>query len=313
MPHDDRATGRPSDDVYTVSYVTGGSFSESGLEPYCCDTTQIDLSDVMVSPVPSPTSTRESPDDLFASEYQMILGELPPRSMRTIEELQGVVHGVMMGGARYSVGASDEEPEGALELRSCSRYITEDEKLVGWMSYRDVASGEFVIPNLALLERYDQYLHRDEIEDSDRYERFFAGEARVLIVGGAEEGSIDIFATPECEPELVEHFLVAIRGAPQASLLHHLWLRELERFLGVSMEGFEIESLGDFMRDDVVTRCVSHTDGFGESSILLQISPQDPEDQIFQEMFGRPTLECAMIMCRREATPWMRPRFEWRR
>ena len=311
MPHDDRATGRSPDDLQNVSYVTAGSVVGADFGSYRCDTTQIDLSDVTVSPVVSPQAIRESPDDLFASEYRMVLGDRPSRSMRTIEELQGLVHGVMMAGERYSFQESEGGDRGVLELRTCSRYLSEDSKIVGWMSYQDASSGVFVVPNLALLERYDGSRVTEEIEDADRYERFFEGEARVLLIGGAEEGAIDIFATPECEREIVEHFLTAIRGGPQASLLHHLWSRELQRFLGVSLESGERESFADFVRHDVITRCVSHSDGFGESSILLEISLRDPEAPLFRELFGKPTLECKMIMGQREATRWMCPRFEW--
>lgn len=312
MPHDDRATGRSPDDLQTVSYVTAGSVAGADFGSYRCDTTQIDLSDVTVSPVVSPQVIRESPDDLFASEYRMVLGDRPSRSMRTIEELQDVIHGVMMAGDRYSFGESEDGDRGVLELRTCSRYLSEDSKIVGWMSYRDASSEVFVVPNLDLLERDSGSRVTEEIQDADRYERFFEGEARVLLSGGADEGAIDIFATPECEREIVEHFLTAIRGAPQASLLYHLWSRELRRFLGASLESRERESLADFVRHDVITRCVSHTDGFGESSILLEISLRDPEAPLFRELFGKPTLRCAMIMDQREATRWKCPRFEWR-
>ena len=73
----------------------------------------------------------------------------------------------------------------------------------------------------------------------------------------------------------------------------------------------ERESFADFVCHDVITRCVSHSDGFGESSILLEISLRDPEAPLFRELFGKPTLECKMIMGQREATRWMCPRFEW--
>ena len=152
MPHDDRAQAGPPQLHHTVSFVTAGPASDPSLMSYRCDTTQVDISEIEISPVIVPVDGRDSTDDLFASEYHMVLGERPKGFVRTVEELQGMVHNLMMSGDRYAFGGPEEGSSGVLELRTCSQYMNSDRKLVGWMSYRDTNSEAFVIPNLALLE-----------------------------------------------------------------------------------------------------------------------------------------------------------------
>lgn len=312
MPYDDRAQGGPPHLPHTVSLATPAPASDPSLMSYRCDTRQVNSFDIDLSPVIVPVPKPDSTDDLFASEYQMVLGDRPQGFVRTVEELQGMVHHLMMSGERYSFGGPEEGSGGVLELRTCSQYMNSDRKLVGWMSYRDTTSEAFVIPNFDLLERSGEDLRGREVHDTERYERFFAGEARVLLMAGAEEGSIGVFATPECEPEMIEHFLAAIRGGTQASFLNYLWQREFQRYLG----GHGIEMDGDdrlhVFRDEVDVRCISHTDGDSGSSLELQVSLCNPDNTLFVEVFGNKSITCRMIVVPQGSSSWRRPRFEWR-
>jgi len=312
MPHDDRAQGGSPHPPHTVSFVTAGPASDPSLVSYRCDTTQVDISEIEISPVIVPVRGRDSTDELFASEYRIVLGDRPKGFLRTVEELQGMVHHLMMSGDRYSLGGSEEGSRGVLELRTCSQYMSSDRKLVGWMSYRDTSSEAFVITNHALQERSGASSLSSEVHDSERYERFFMGEARVLLIAGAEEGSIGVFATPACEREMVEHFLVALRGGAQASFLNYLWQREFQRHLsahGIEMEG---DARTHLFRDHVVARCVSITDGGGGSSLDLQVSLRNPDKTLFVEVFGTDNITCRMIVAPQESRSWRCPRFEWR-
>jgi hypothetical protein len=312
MPHDDRAQGAPPQSPHTVAFVTAGPASDPSFMSYSCDTTQVDISAMELSTVIVPVDARDSTDDLFASEYQMVLGDRPTGFVRTVEELQGMVHHLMMSGDRYSFGGADDGSGGVLELRTCSQYINRNQKLVGWMSYRDTNSEAFVIPNLALLERSGEGAHTSEVPDSERYERFFEGEARVLLIAGAEEGSIGVFATPQCEREMVEHFLVALRGGAQASFLNYLWQREFERYLGAHGVDMEGDARLHVFRDEVVVRCLSCNDGDGGSSVDLEVSLRDPDNTLFSEVFGSKNIICRMILAPQTSSSWRRPSFEWR-
>lgn len=312
MPHDDRAQGGPPQIPHTVSFVTAGLASDPSLMSYRCDTTQVNISEIDLSPVIVPVGGRDSTDDLFASEYHMVLGDRPQGFVRTVEELQGMVHHLMMSGDRYAFGGPEDGSGGVLELRTCSQYMNSERKLVGWMSYRDTTSETFVIPNFDLLERSGGGLRASEVHDSERYERFFFGEARVLLMAGAEEGSIGVFATPECEREMIEHFLVALRGGPQASFLKYLWQREFQRYLGV--HGIEMEGDDSFhvFRDEVDIRCMSTSDGDSGSSFELQVRLRNPDNTLFDEVFGSKSITCRMVVVPQGSSSWRRPRFEWR-
>ena len=131
-------------------------------------------------------------------------------------------------------------------------------------------------------------------------------------MAGADEGSIGVFATPECEREMIEHFLVALRGGPQASFLKYLWQREFQRYLGV--HGIEMEGDDSFhvFRDEVDVRCMSTSDGDSGCSFELQVRLRNPDNTLFVEVFGSKNITCRMVVVPQGSSSWRRPRFEWR-
>jgi hypothetical protein len=193
------------------------------------------------------------------------------------------------------------------DLRPCLHYLDKDERLIGWMQFCDTSSEAVVVPNFELLEVAGGSGLCWEFSDEERFERFLMGEPRVLLTAGEEGGSVTLFANPECAEEIVEHFLRALRGVPQASFLNFLWRREVERFLG--------ESAGEHERvdhDALVTTCIAHTSWDGGSCIELQVTSRDGESSYLRELVGRDLLQCRLIFPSPESTSWKPPQFEWR-
>jgi hypothetical protein len=243
--------------LHSVSLVVSASSPDPRLQ-FSIDTSCVEPSEFLASSLVLPPVRRESPEDYFSQHHGMVLGERSSRALRALDEpLRALVRYMTMEGGYLSAGV-DGESEPRFEVRSCDQYNTNDRRHLCWVSYRDRDTEAFVVPNLSLLNVEGDTTVSEDGADTARIERFFDGEARVVITADGDRSSVEIFATPECEQEIVEHFLLAIRGAGQASFLHHLWLGEVTRFLEANGLSLVHDSVEDFVREGTHTGCVSY-------------------------------------------------------
>lgn len=299
--------------LHSVSLVVGASSSDPRLQAFSIDTSRVEPGDLLLAPLSLPAIPQDSPDDYFAQEYSMVLGERSAGALRVLDEPRIALTRYMTMGEGYLSGGAQGESDSLLEVRSCDQYMTRDRRTLCWVSYRDRGSEAFLVPNLSLLSVDGDGLSAENGGEAARYERFFDGEARVVITAGDDESSVDIFASPACGREMVDHFLLAIRGAEQASYLRHLWQCEVARFLEANGIGLFHGSLEDLVRDETITTCVSHSCGsLGvPDSLELEVMPLDAQVPLFMSIFGGRSVTGRMIFAPHEGGRWQPPRFEW--
>ncbi|MEY4669290.1 MAG: hypothetical protein RL518_1989 [Pseudomonadota bacterium] len=298
----------------TEGIVVTPSPSDLRLLTCSVSTAEVDLSDVELSSIGGPLSLRESPDDLFVGDYRPVLGQRPELTIRKLDELQGALHRFMTAGESYISESAQGDEERSLEVRTCEQYLTSDRRDVCWVRYLDTRTETFLVPNLLVFDVAHEGMPINVLGDAQRMERFFAGEVRVVLTSGSEGAEVGIFATPECGPELVEHFLAAIRGADQASYLFYLWQRELSAFFNAHGLTIFQDAPEDFVRDETTTSCVSHGCGplAGSDYLNLEVSLRDPCNPLLLSLFGSRSIACRMVFNAQSGRSWQRPHFEWR-
>jgi len=297
----------------SVSLVVGASSPDPRLQAFSIDTSRVEPADLLLAPLSLPPIPRDSPDDYFALKHSMVPGERSARARRALNKpLRALARYMTMEDGYLSAGA-DGESEPRFEVRSCDQYITHDRRHLCWVSYRDRDTEAVVVPNLSLLNVEGDTTVSEDAADTARIERFFDGEARVVITSDGDRSSMEVFATPECEREIVEHFLLAIRGAGQASFLHHLWLGEVTRFFEANGLSLVHDSVEDFVRKRTCTACVSYgCSSPGVADYLdLEVSVVEPRDPFFMSMFGARSVMCRMVFAQQDGARWVPPRWEW--
>jgi hypothetical protein len=299
--------------LQTSCVDAAASPSDLRLLTHSFDTTEVDISGYNLPSLGQPSLVRESPDDLFVDEYRLVLGERSRRTLQKLDEPRRALNRFMISGDSYLSDRGKDDTEPLLVAHTCDQFMTRDGRDVCWVRYLDTRSEAFLAPNLRLFDSNGGGIGSEDLTDAQRVERFFAGDVRVVLTARDEGAEVEIFATPECESELIEHFLLAIRGTDHASYLHYLWQREVSGVLQANGLSVFHDSPDDFVRDETVTSCVSHSSGSqGVADCLdLEVTARDPRNPLFVSLCGAQSIACRMIFHPDAGRSWQPPRFEW--
>lgn len=281
------------------------------VEPaFTINSLELQDSDLLVTSLPIDTALSESPDDVFAESF---MGEFRGASEVAPEVLEFLIEAL-----HECMGQDLEEGEIAsvrFKTRAGGRGGATEDGPVRWISIKDSESGESLLPDFQQLTKGSHALDNSS-ERASVIERFNFGEARVLALIKEDGVAFAPFATRECLPEAIEHFIAALRGSGAPSLLHHWWEMDLAELLterGLTDEVGE-DGVQAWLSSELCTQIAYFTvstEG-GRQMLQLKISPRNEDDQIFKWLFGVRELICDLTFEDSQSGIMCPPRSDWR-
>lgn len=261
----------------------------------------------------SPPPRQDSPDDLFSERFGVVRKESVSLDPQVVTFLDTTLAQVISQGL---FDLDSAEPQG-LAIRRGGSGTLSGELAVRWLSYTEAQTESSLLPDFNALQAIANADSPELEVDIQGVERFFSGEARVLMIGESEDIGLGVFVPAACRGEAIEHFIRAVAGSGEPSFLYHSLEQEVVRVLDGDrpIGSKDYQDVLIWIRNNlswVVVGFDSYvTGGTTSERVVLDLVMTDPESQDFLATFGVPQLRCTVSLGNAQGALVERPTFEW--
>jgi hypothetical protein len=256
---------------------------------------------------------QDSPDDLFSERFGVVRHGRISLDPQVVESLDTALAQVISEGL---FDLDSAEPQG-LAIRRGGYGSLSGALAVRWLSYTEAQTGSSLLPDFNALQAIAN-ADSPKIEvDIQGVERFFSGEARILMIGEGEDIQLGLFVPAACRGEAIEHFIRAAAGSGEPSFLYNALEQEVVRVLDgdnpICSKDYQDALI--WIRNNLSWLVVSFdscvTCGATSERVVLELTMNEPENPAFLGTVVVPQLRCTASFDNPHGTLVERPTFQW--